>query len=98
MAYHLFESIKLQVSIFFEFTWAINYILNVAEAQGDFRKIFWCMVILMIAIAISTVTFAIYKQYILPKAKPVLYQALRMEIYDKAKELDIACYDDRDFY
>lgn len=39
MAFHLFESIKLQVSIFFEFTWAVNYVLTVAEEGGDFRKI-----------------------------------------------------------
>lgn len=98
MIFHLFEAVKLQVSIFFEFTWAINYIMNVAEAGGDFRKILWCMGILMAAIAVSTVTFAIYMHYVVPKAKPVLYQAFRMMVYEKAKELDLACYDDRDFY
>ncbi len=98
MAFHLFESIKLQVSIFFEFTWAVNYVLTVAEEGGDFRKILWCMGILMTAIAISTVTFAIYKHYVFPRGKQILYQALRMEIYEKAKEIDLSCYDDKDFY
>lgn len=27
-----------------------------------------------------------------------MYQALRMEIYEKAKEIDLSCYDDKDFY
>lgn len=98
MAYHLFEAVKLQVSIFFEFTFTMNYVLTVAEEGGDFRKILWCMGILMAAIAVSTVTFAIYKHYVLPRGKQTLYQALRMEIYEKAKEIDLSCYDDKDFY
>ncbi len=98
MAFHLFESIKLQISIFFEFTWTVNYVLTVAEEGGDFKKILWCMGILMAAIAVSTVTFAIYKHYAFPRGKQVLYQALRMEIYKKAKEIDLSCYDDKDFY
>lgn len=98
MAYHLFESVKLQFSIFMEFTWTVNYVLNVVEQGEDFRKVLWCMGLLMAGIAVSTVTFAVYKQYVLPRMKPVLYQALRMEIYGKAKELDLACYDDKDFY
>ncbi|MBD5507677.1 MAG: ABC transporter ATP-binding protein [Lachnospiraceae bacterium] len=98
MAYHLFECIKLQVSIFMEFTWAVNYVLTVVEQGGDFRKVLWCMGILMAAIAVSTVTFAIYKHYVFPRGKQTLYQALRMEIYEKAKEIDLSCYDDKDFY
>lgn len=98
MAYHLFEAIKLQVSIFFEFTFAMNYVLTVAEEGGDFRKVLCCMGILMAAIAVSTVTFAIYKHYVFPRGKQTLYQALRLEIYEKAKEIDLSCYDDKDFY
>ncbi len=98
MAYHLFEAVKLQVSIFFEFTFTVNYVLTVAEEGGDFRKILWCMGILMGAIAVSTVTFAIYKHYVFPRGKQTLYQALRLEIYEKSKEIDLSCYDDKDFY
>lgn len=98
MAYHLFEAVKLQISIFFEFTFAVNYVLTVAEEGGDFRKILMCMGILMGAIAVSTVTFAIYKHYVFPRGKQTLYQALRMEIYEKSKEIDLSCYDDKDFY
>lgn len=98
MAFHLFESIKLQISIFMEFTWTVNYVLTVAEEGGEFKKILWCMGILMAAIAVSTVTFAIYKHYILPRGTQVLYRALRMEIYEKTKEIDLSCYDDKDFY
>lgn len=98
MAYHLFEAVKLQISIFFEFTFTMNYVLTVVEEGGDFRKILMCMGILMGAIAVSTVTFAICKHYVFPRGKQTLYQALRMEIYEKSKEIDLSCYDDKDFY
>lgn len=98
MLYHCFESIKLQVSIFFEFNWCMNYILEVAEEGGSFRKILWCLGILMAAIAVSTATFAVYMQYAGPKARPAMYQAFRMEIYNKVKDLDLSCYDDQQFY
>ena len=76
----------------------MNYVLTVVEEGGDFRKILMCMGILMGAIAVSTVTFAIYKHYVFPRGKQTLYQALRMEIYEKSKEIDLSCYDDKDFY
>ncbi len=98
MAFHLFESIKLQISIFMEFTWTVNYVLTVAEQGGDFHRVLMCMGILMAAIAVSTVTLAIYKHYVFPRGRQTLYQALRMEIYEKAKEIDLSCYDDKDFY
>lgn len=98
MALHVIEAVKLQISIFFEFTWCTNYVLEVAEAGGSWKKILWCMVILIAAITVSTVSAAIYQHYALPKLKPMLYQALRMQIYERAKEIDLACYDDTDFY
>ena len=98
MVFHIFESVKLTVSIFMEFTWTVNYVLTVAEEGGAFSRILLCMGILMAAIAVSTVTFALYKHYVFPRAKQTLYHGLRMEIYEKATGLDLSCYDDKDFY
>lgn len=98
MALHLFESIKLQVSIFFESIWVMNYVLGVAERGESWGKIVWCMVLFMLAVALSTVTFSYYMQSGLPKLKPVLYRAFRMHIYTRMKDLDLQCYDQTDFY
>lgn len=98
MALHLFESIKLQVSIFFEFTWCINYVLEAVENHAPWTDILLCMGILLAAIAVSTASFAYYSQKALPKLKPMLYHALRMEIYTRTKDMDLSCYDDTDFY
>ena len=98
MALHLFESVKLQISIFFEFTWCINFVLEAAENHAPWRDILLCMGILLAAIAVSTASFAFYMQKALPKFKPMLYHAFRMEIYTRTKDLDLSCYDDTDFY
>lgn len=98
MALHIFESIKLQVSIFFEFIWMINYTLDIVERGGSWRRFFWCMVIFMAAVFVSTMSFSYYKQSVLPRLKLVLHQAFRMHIYKRTKNLDLACYDDTDFY
>ncbi len=98
MALHLFESIKLQISIFFEFTWCINFVLEAAENHKPWTDILLCMGILLAAIAVSTASFAFYMQKALPKLKPMLYHAFRMEIYTKTKDMDLSCYDDTDFY
>ena len=98
MALHLFESVKLQISIFFEFTWCINYVLAAAENHAPWTDILLCMGILLAAIAVSTASFAFYMQKALPKLKPMLYRAFRMEIYTRTKDMDLSCYDDTDFY
>lgn len=98
MAFHLFESIEIQISIFIEFTWMVNYVLTAAEQGEDFRKVLVCMGILIAGFGFFTIPYGIYNHYSLPKNKQILYQALRMEIYEKAKEIDLSCYDDKDFY
>ena len=98
MAFHIFESVKLRISIFFEFIWIVNYALGIAERGGSWKQFCWCMVLFMAAVFVSTVSFAYYKQSLLPRVTPVLHQAFRMHIYERTKNLDLACYDDTEFY
>ncbi len=98
MAFHLFESIEISISIFIEFTWMVNYVLTAVEQGEDFGKILRCMGILIVFFGFFTIPYGLYHHYALPRKKQMLYQALRMEIYEKAKEIDLSCYDDKDFY
>lgn len=98
MWFHLFENVKIVISIFMESMLCFRYVLKVVELGLGFHKILWCMGLLMAGIALSTVTAAIYWQKALPKYKPILYQAMRMQIYEKSAGIDLSCYDDKDFY
>ena len=98
MAFHLFESIEIQISIFIEFVWMVNYVLTAVEQGAGFGKILTCMGYLIAFFGFFTIPYGLYHHYALPRNKQVLYQAFRMEIYEKAKEIDLSCYDDKDFY
>lgn len=98
MALHIFESMKLQVSIFFESVIMVNYAVGIVENGGPWRSLLFGMAVFMLAVLLSTITFAYYKQCALPKYTPVLCQAFRMHIYEHTKDLDLACYSDTDFY
>lgn len=98
MAQHIFESIKLQISIFFESVITVNYVIGVVERGESWGKVLWCLTAFMAAVALSTVTFAHYSQSGLPKLRLTLYHAFRMHIYEKTKELDLSCYDQTEFY
>ncbi len=100
MILHIFESVKLQVSIFFEGVWIMNYVLGIAErgGEGAWSRVLWCMLLFMAILTVSTVTFAYYKHSMLPKLLPVLHREFRMYLYERTKDLDLACYDETDFY
>ncbi len=98
IAFHLFESIEIQISIFIEFVWMVNYVLTAVEQGEGFGKILTCMGYLIVFFGFFTIPYGLYHHYALPRNKQVLYQAFRMEIYEKAKEIDLSCYDDKDFY
>lgn len=98
MAVHVFENVKLRVSIFFEGVWILNYVLGIVECGGSWRQVLWCMLIFMAVLIVSTVSFAYYQHSVMPKLQTVLYQAFRMYIYERMKNLDLSCYDETDFY
>lgn len=98
MCYLIFEAVKLQISIFFEHTIGIRYVLHTAETGGPFLNAALYLVIIAICIEISAMISAIFVQRVSLRQKPKLYKALKEKLFLKAKELDLACYDDPAYY
>ncbi len=98
MCFLIFEAVKLQISIFFEHTIGIRYVLYTAETGGPFVHALMYLVIIAIAIEISSMCTAIFVQHVSLRQKPRLYKALKEQLYAKAKELDLSCYDDPAYY
>ncbi len=98
MCYLIFEAIKLQISIFFEHTVGIRYVLHTAETGGPFFKAMLYLVIIAICIEISAMCSAIFDQHLSLRQKPKLYKALKEQLYAKARELDLSGYDDPGYY
>lgn len=98
MCYLIFVSVLGQLSIFFEHTIGIRYVLYTAETGGPFRKAMLYLVIVTICIEISSMCYFIFAQHLSLRQKPKLYKALKEQLYEKARELDLSCYDDPEYY
>ena len=98
MIYHLYDAFRYQGVIFLEHVLGIRYVLRCAEFHEPFTKaLFYIGLILALNILqIIPDGFFIYGwQY---KYKPRLYRALKEQMFQKASEIDLYCYDDPAYY
>ncbi len=98
MLYHLYDAFRYQGIIFLEHVLGIRYVLRCAEFHEPFSKaLFYIGVILLInIIQIIPDGFFIYGWSY--KYKPRLYRALKEQMFQKASEIDLYCYDDPAYY
>lgn len=99
LVYHLvFIAIMGQLSVFFEHTIGIRYVLNTAETGGPFLQALLYLVFVSVFIETITLCYQFYGQRVSLRQKPKLYKALKEQLYHKARELDLSCYDDPAYY
>lgn len=92
------DAIRNQVSIFFEHVVGIGYVLEAAEYGYPFKEVATFILILAAAITLG-MAFAVFSgDYIAEKERPKVRQKIKMMLYERAKELDLACYDNPEFY
>lgn len=92
------DAVRNQVSIFFEHTVGIGYVLEAAEFGYPFKKVATVILLLAGAITLGMVFTVIAGDYINEKERPKVREKIKMMLYEKAKELDLACYDNPEFY
>ena len=92
------DAMRNQVSIFFEHTVGIGYVLEAAEYHYPFKTVAFWIILLAVCITLGMVFTVFVGDYINEKERPKVRQAVRMLLYEKAKDLDIECYDNPDFY
>ncbi|MBO7426862.1 MAG: ABC transporter ATP-binding protein [Clostridiales bacterium] len=93
-----FDAIRGQLSIFFEHTVGIGYVLEAAEKGYPFERV--CAVILILAIAITIgMLFTVFSgDYIMEKERPKVKEKIKIMLYERASKVDLSCYDDPEFY
>ena len=98
MIYHLYDAFRYQGIIFLEHVLGIRYVLRCAEFHEPFTKaLFYIGLILALNILqIIPDGFFIYGWQF--KYKPRLYRALKEQMFKKASEIDLYCYDDPAYY
>ncbi len=98
MLYFIYDAFRYQFIIFLEHTLGIRYILHCAEYGEPFYKAVLVIGIILLVNIIQIIPDGYFIHAMTPRTKPKLYQALKEKMYEKAAELDLACYDDPKYY
>lgn len=92
------EYIRNEVVIFLEFTFGLNYVLECAEFGRPFRDAAIFLLCLLSFVVLGLLFNAYLYQKVQMKSVPKMKQAMKEMMYQKAREIDLACYDAPQFY
>lgn len=92
------DSMRNQISIFFEHTYGIGYVLEAAEFNYPFVKVASFILILAACITLGMVFTVFVGDYIMEKERPKVQEKIKLMLYEKAKDLDLECYDNPEYY
>lgn len=92
------ETIRNELVIFLEFTFALNYVLECAEFGRPFGDAAIFLICLLVFVMIGLLFNSYLYQKLQMKAQPKIKQAIKEMLFQKAKEIDLECYDNPDFY
>ncbi len=81
-----------------EHTFLPAYIISCVEQQRGLEAVLQMAIPVALAVAIKVIGGPLIDQYLTPKANIKFYQSVRMTLYAKAAALEIAKYDDSEFY
>ena len=92
------DAIRNQVSIFFEHTVGIGYVLKAAEFGYPFRRVALVILVLFLAITLGMVFTVWAGDYVAEKNRPIVREKIKLMLYEKAQTLDLECYDNPKYY
>ena len=92
------DAIRGQISIFFEHLILIGYVLEAAEFGYPFRRVGAVILLIAAAITIGMIFTVIAGDYMQEKERPKVREKIKLMLYEKARTVDLACYDDPEFY
>ncbi|MCR5085830.1 MAG: ABC transporter ATP-binding protein/permease [Lachnospiraceae bacterium] len=98
MLYHLYDGFRYQGIIFLEHVLGIRYVLHCAEYHEPFWKAFLVIGIILAINLIQIIPDGFFIHGWSYRCKPKLYRALKEQMYKKAAEIDLSCYDDPKYY
>ena len=92
------DAVRNQVSIFFEHTVGIGYVLEAAEFGYPFRRVALVILILFLCITLGMVFTVWVGDYVKEKNRPKVRERVKLMLYEKAKDIDLECYDNPKYY
>lgn len=95
---YMVEAVRNEIVVFLEFTFGLNFVLECAEYGKPFKTaaIFLCSMFAFVILGLLFNAFVFQK--LQQKAQPKIKQEIKEMLFRKAKEIDIECYDNPEFY
>ncbi len=98
MVCYIIEAIRNEVVVFLEFTLALNFVLECAEFGRPFEVAATFLLALLAFVVLGLLFNAYVFQKLQQKSQPKIKQAIKQMMFNKAKEIDLECYDNPEFY
>ncbi len=98
MVLYIIEALRNEIVVFLEFTFALNFVLECAEFGKPFETAAIFLLSLLAFVVLGLVFNAYLFQKLQMKAQPKIKQAIKEMMFNKAKEIDLECYDNPEFY
>jgi ATP-binding cassette subfamily B protein len=91
-------AIYAEIQLFFEFSYSSKFLLDTIENNGRFSDVAWFLAIITASIIVKILFGTFMENYITRKAREKLHKNMQMKLFEKAIEIDLACYDNPDYY
>ena len=92
------QTIVGDIITLFEHTFLVAYIVSCVERGGTLADVLDFLVPVALAVTLKVSINPVISAYIAPKAKAKIKKAIQMKLYEKAVSMEIARYDDSEFY
>ena len=86
------------VSVFIEHVFLVGFIINSIIMQRPFKDVATVISAVIIFLFLYGIFGALFEYYFEPKIREKINRRINLELYKKASEIDLACYDNPEFY
>lgn len=94
----ILEKLRHNGLIFVEHTIGIGFVLEAAEFGKTFSEVVSFMLFMFALLAFSGLYSVVFNSVVAQICMPKIERRLKFLLYEKAGKLDIACYDDPEYY
>lgn len=98
MTFLIYDAVRFQVLVFLEHVVLIRYVLHCAEYHEPFYKAAIAIGFIFLLYVIGFGIDGKCNHGMCLVEKPKIYKALKEQLYQKAAVIDLACYDNPDYY
>lgn len=96
--YMFLQILFAELVTLFEHTFMLAYIVDCVEKGRSLRDVLYFMIPVAAAVALKIGILPLFNVYFNPKAEAKIKKAIHLKLYEKAVSMEIAKYDDSEFY